>query len=102
MPRTPRPVTVTRSDVYLYVNGAMSDEYDYRVKGDHSPVDVVEDPLVAGCFAVRFTNHDDRTVNLMFQTQHVKAYDAAEVLGYCLEEVEFTTWPPTSGALSFL
>lgn len=74
--------------------------YSYRpVPGT---VEVCEDPQVADTFAVRFKDAADegRTVDLLFICSDGEG-TVDEVLDAVLEEVEFTTWPPTSGALRF-
>lgn len=76
------------------------DSYTYRPRA--GTVEVVEDPQVPDTFAVRFTNDADaaRSVDLMFICGNEEGTDD-EVLDRCLEEVEFTAWPPVSGALRF-
>lgn len=73
--------------------------YDYRPDAD--TIRVKADPQVDGTFAVRFIDYQsEATVDLLFVTGSEEG-TVAEVLEATLEEVEFTSWPPTSGGLSF-
>lgn len=74
--------------------------YSYRPQPD--TIQVVEDPQVDGTFAVRFTDNarDFPVVDLLFVTGHEEG-SVAEQLEATLEEVEFSSWPPMSGALRF-
>lgn len=76
---------------------------------DYNPVvgtvEVVADPQVDGTYAAQFQDVSDsrtvRTVQLLFVTGHEEG-TVLEALEATLEEVEFTSWPPTSGSLRFL
>ena len=67
-------------------------EYTGR-KVDASKVEVFADPKVSGCYAARWTKGKDDTVDMLFTN--------GEITADGLEEVEFKSWPPTSGAPKF-
>jgi hypothetical protein len=65
----------------------LSDYVDYQ--NSENKVEVVPDPRVDGSYAVRvYRSSDDVTFDLLWNRG---AYD----------ELEFTSWPPTSGDLKF-
>lgn len=97
------PETITQEHIKAYIRKEVASDYK-PVKG--SRVNVIEDPHVPGCFAARYTSKAYGQIDLLFTTQQVPMSVQEEgpqhVLDYCVEECEFTTWPPTSGPLQFL
>lgn len=73
----------------------------YTYRPDRDSIRVTEDPQVRDTWAVRFNDlADERVVDLLFILGSEEG-SISEVLDRCLEEVEYTSWPPVSGNLSF-
>ena len=91
---------MTKAAVKKWIETKMSEDYIY--KPQPGTVEVFSDPEVAGTYAARFKDdeYDGEHTHLLFVTGTESGSDD-EILSRCLEEVEFTTWPPTSGPLQF-
>jgi len=62
-------------------------------------VEIVGDRKVPGTYALRVHYTDDTEATFLITGFHSGC--TAEFVEQNLEEVEFTTWPPTSGELKF-
>lgn len=94
---------ITKQTVISYLSSpAFGRAFSYNPQP--GTVEVVADPQVDGTYAAQFTDVEDReprTVHLLFVTGAPSEEDAEAVLEENLEEVEYDSWPPVSGALRF-
>ena len=65
-------------------------------------IEVVKDPVITDSYAIQ-TKHDKANKEHVRQWLLVHVDSTMSISNLCdlLEEVEFTSWPPTSGNLKF-